>query len=184
MTGHDLSSAQRAMVDIWERHTAAEFGSKSVKATMETMTADPVVNHVPVMTGGVGRDAVRQFYATLFVPRTAGGGSTAHAFTMNVPRDRQRVVPRTARKRPSKSRRWVRRNGVFAGCFEEYYFSVDALMIQRDLKRQASLQVEVLRRAGARFRNDMVVGQGGKQILLDDPAGNPIELFEARRHDA
>jgi catechol 2,3-dioxygenase-like lactoylglutathione lyase family enzyme len=38
--------------------------------------------------------------------------------------------------------------------------------------------VEELRRAGVRFRNDIVSGVGGKQILLDDPSGNPIELFE------
>jgi catechol 2,3-dioxygenase-like lactoylglutathione lyase family enzyme len=38
--------------------------------------------------------------------------------------------------------------------------------------------VESLRSAGARFRNDIVSGIGGKQILLDDSAGNPIELFE------
>ena len=41
--------------------------------------------------------------------------------------------------------------------------------------------VETLRNAGARFRNDIVTGFGGKQILLDDPAGNPIELFEPPR---
>jgi catechol 2,3-dioxygenase-like lactoylglutathione lyase family enzyme len=35
-----------------------------------------------------------------------------------------------------------------------------------------------LRQAGARFRNDIVTGVGGKQILLDDPSGNPVELFE------
>jgi catechol 2,3-dioxygenase-like lactoylglutathione lyase family enzyme len=38
--------------------------------------------------------------------------------------------------------------------------------------------VETLRQAGARFRNDIVVGVGGKQILVDDPSGNPIELFQ------
>ena len=38
--------------------------------------------------------------------------------------------------------------------------------------------VENLRAAGASFRNDIVTGRGGKQILLDDPSGNPIELFE------
>lgn len=42
-------------------------------------------------------------------------------------------------------------------------------------------EVETLRKAGTRFRNDIVVGNGGKQILLDDPAGNPIELFEPGR---
>jgi catechol 2,3-dioxygenase-like lactoylglutathione lyase family enzyme len=39
-------------------------------------------------------------------------------------------------------------------------------------------EVDVLKRAGAHFRNDVVVGNGGKQILLEDPSGNPIELFE------
>jgi len=38
--------------------------------------------------------------------------------------------------------------------------------------------VEKLRKNGAQFRNDIVTGVGGKQILLDDPSGNPIELFE------
>jgi catechol 2,3-dioxygenase-like lactoylglutathione lyase family enzyme len=38
--------------------------------------------------------------------------------------------------------------------------------------------VERLRDQGARFRNDIITGVGGKQILLEDPAGNPVELFE------
>jgi catechol 2,3-dioxygenase-like lactoylglutathione lyase family enzyme len=38
--------------------------------------------------------------------------------------------------------------------------------------------VETLRTAGARFRNEIVTGVGGKQILVEDPSGNPIELFE------
>jgi catechol 2,3-dioxygenase-like lactoylglutathione lyase family enzyme len=41
-----------------------------------------------------------------------------------------------------------------------------------------SATVGALRAVGARFRNDIVVGVGGKQILLQDPSGNPIELFE------
>ncbi len=39
-------------------------------------------------------------------------------------------------------------------------------------------KVDSLRKAGAHFRNDIVIGNGGKQILLADPAGNCIELFE------
>ena len=39
--------------------------------------------------------------------------------------------------------------------------------------------VDALRAAGARFRNDIVIGRGGKQILLDDPWGNCIELFQS-----
>jgi catechol 2,3-dioxygenase-like lactoylglutathione lyase family enzyme len=38
--------------------------------------------------------------------------------------------------------------------------------------------VRTLRGHGAHFRNDIVSGVGGKQILLEDPSGNPIELFE------
>src|SRR4051794_6359120 len=39
-------------------------------------------------------------------------------------------------------------------------------------------EVERLRAAGVRFRNDIISGPGGRQILLEDPAGNPIELFQ------
>jgi catechol 2,3-dioxygenase-like lactoylglutathione lyase family enzyme len=44
--------------------------------------------------------------------------------------------------------------------------------------------VAKLRKAGAHFRNDIVTGVGGKQIILEDPAGNPIELFEPTRAEA
>lgn len=40
-------------------------------------------------------------------------------------------------------------------------------------------EVERLRAAGVTFRNDIVVGPGGSQILLEDPAGNPVELFQS-----
>jgi hypothetical protein len=43
---------------------------------------------------------------------------------------------------------------------------------------------EALRFSGAHFRNDIVTGFGGKQILLEDPSGNPIELFEPTRPEA
>ena len=44
--------------------------------------------------------------------------------------------------------------------------------------RDLAVEVERMRGAGVRFRNEIVVGRGGKQILLEDPSGNPIELFE------
>jgi len=43
-------------------------------------------------------------------------------------------------------------------------------------------EVEALREAGAQFRNQIVGGRGGKQILLEDPSGNSIELFEPPRN--
>jgi catechol 2,3-dioxygenase-like lactoylglutathione lyase family enzyme len=47
-----------------------------------------------------------------------------------------------------------------------------------------SAAVEELRTHGARFRSDIIAGVGGKQILLEDPSGNPIELFEPTRPEA
>jgi len=44
-------------------------------------------------------------------------------------------------------------------------------------------EVERLRAAGVRFRNEIITGPGGSQILLEDPAGNPIELFQPRARD-
>jgi len=43
-------------------------------------------------------------------------------------------------------------------------------------------EVERLRAAGLQFRNDIVSGVGGSQIIVDDPFGNPIELFQAASH--
>jgi len=44
--------------------------------------------------------------------------------------------------------------------------------------------VERLRKAGAHFRNNIVTGLGGKQIIVEDPSGNPIELFEPTAPEA
>jgi catechol 2,3-dioxygenase-like lactoylglutathione lyase family enzyme len=61
------------------------------------------------------------------------------------------------------------------GGWNRIHFVVDDLAIE----------VERLRAAGVRFRNDIVIGPGGSQILLEDPSGNPIELFQpARRGSA
>lgn len=68
-TDGELTAAQRAMVETWEKHTASEFETADIDATMATMTDDPHVNHVPVMTGGVGREGVRRFYTNHFIGR-------------------------------------------------------------------------------------------------------------------
>lgn len=63
----ELTPAQRTMVETWDRHTGAEFERADIAATMATMTDDSHVNHVPVMTGGVGGEAVRRFYTSYFI---------------------------------------------------------------------------------------------------------------------
>ncbi len=54
---------------LWEVHTTCEFGTRDVAATMRTMVADPYVNHIPVMTGGVGQRELARFYANHFIPK-------------------------------------------------------------------------------------------------------------------
>lgn len=54
---------------IWEQHTAHEFVTRDTEATLATMAAGAYVNHIPVMTGGRGKDELRRFYSTDFIPR-------------------------------------------------------------------------------------------------------------------
>ena len=55
---------------LWERHTALEFGARDADATMTTMVAEPYVNHIPTMTGGVGYTELLRFYKHHFIPTT------------------------------------------------------------------------------------------------------------------
>jgi len=54
--------------DLWAEHLKGEFESKDVEATLATMVEDAYVNHMPVNTGGRGKDALRAFYRDDFIP--------------------------------------------------------------------------------------------------------------------
>ena len=64
-----MSLTEAEMVRLWELHTQLEFATKDAKATVATMTPDNYVNHVPVMTGGRGRDEMIEFYGKHFIPQ-------------------------------------------------------------------------------------------------------------------
>ncbi len=53
---------------LWEEHTAHEFSTRDTESTLATMVEDAYVNHVPVLTGGAGKDALRAFYSVDFIP--------------------------------------------------------------------------------------------------------------------
>jgi carboxymethylenebutenolidase len=55
---------------LWDTHCMHEFGTRDVDATMRTMVAQPYVNHVPTLTGGVGHDDLKRFYKYHFIPTT------------------------------------------------------------------------------------------------------------------
>jgi carboxymethylenebutenolidase len=64
-----LSPEQQALDKVWEEHLASEFQFKSAEAAINTMVDRPSVNHVPVMTGGVGRKQLTHFYDHYFIPQ-------------------------------------------------------------------------------------------------------------------
>jgi len=59
--------AERDLAALWEAHCRHEFETRDVDATMATMVAEPYVNHVPTMTGGVGHDQLKRFYKYHFI---------------------------------------------------------------------------------------------------------------------
>jgi len=58
----------KQLEQLWADHLAGEFESKDVEATLATMVDDAYVNHMPVNTGGRGKDALRAFYQNDFIP--------------------------------------------------------------------------------------------------------------------
>jgi carboxymethylenebutenolidase len=69
LAGSGLASAQRALSEKWDEHVKFEFATRNTADTLETMVSEAYVNHVPVMTGGVGYDELREFYSTRFIPQ-------------------------------------------------------------------------------------------------------------------
>ena len=65
----NLTLAQEALQAVWEEHIGHEFGTHSTKDALATMVEDAYVNHIPVMTGGVGKPALREFYSKYFIPQ-------------------------------------------------------------------------------------------------------------------
>jgi carboxymethylenebutenolidase len=58
----------QALEQLWADHVAGEFVTKDVEATLATMVEDAFVNHVPVNTGGRGKEELRVFYRDTFIP--------------------------------------------------------------------------------------------------------------------
>jgi len=56
------------LTQLWEEHTKHEFATRDTEATLATMVDDAYVNHVPVLTGGAGKSALREFYSRDFIP--------------------------------------------------------------------------------------------------------------------
>ena len=119
--------------------------------------------HVRYMVDDV--DAAIAFYTGLFGFELLSDMSPAFA---NVKRGNLRLLlsgPKSSAARPMPDGRQPE-----AGGWNRIHFVVDDI----------ASEVARLRAAGVTFRNDVISGPGGKQVLVEDPAGNPIELFQPR----
>ena len=122
--------------------------------------SDPLVN-VRYMVDDV--EGAIDFYTTHFGFTVRSSAAPAFA---DVVRGNLRLLlsgPKSSAGRPMPDGRTPR-----AGGWNRIHFIVDDI----------GVEVDRLRSAGVTFRNDIVSGPGGRQILLEDPAGNPIELFQ------
>ena len=63
------TAEQERLNVTWEEHVRDEFVTRDTDATLRTMVPDAYVNHVPVMTGGIGREELREFYSRHFIPK-------------------------------------------------------------------------------------------------------------------
>jgi carboxymethylenebutenolidase len=65
----NLSLAQKTLNELWEDHVRYEFSTRNTEETLATMLDDAYVNHIPVLTGGAGREELRDFYSKRFIPQ-------------------------------------------------------------------------------------------------------------------
>lgn len=63
------SNTRNSLSELWEEHVRHEFATRNTEDTLATMVEDAYVNHIPVLTGGVGRDELREFYSKHFIPQ-------------------------------------------------------------------------------------------------------------------
>jgi carboxymethylenebutenolidase len=63
------TAGQELLSNLWEEHVRYEFVTSNTEDTLATMVEDAYVNHIPVLTGGTGREELRQFYSKHFIPQ-------------------------------------------------------------------------------------------------------------------
>jgi carboxymethylenebutenolidase len=68
-TNTNPTATQKNLGQIWEDHVRFEFSTRNTDDTLATMVEDAYVNHIPTLTGGVGRDELREFYSKRFIPQ-------------------------------------------------------------------------------------------------------------------
>jgi carboxymethylenebutenolidase len=142
---------------VFDAHVRTEFVERDINATMATMVDDPYVTHVPVLTGGCGRDDVRSFYSSYFIgrwpedtqlkpiSRTIGQGRVIDEFVLSFTHDREIPtmlpgIPPTGKKveLPHVVVMGIENNKVV---YEHIYWDQGSLLVQVGLLDPAKLPV-------------------------------------------
>jgi carboxymethylenebutenolidase len=63
------TAGRKRLSQLWEDHVRHEFSTRHTENTLSTMVEDAYVNHIPVLTGGVGHGELREFYSKRFIPQ-------------------------------------------------------------------------------------------------------------------
>jgi carboxymethylenebutenolidase len=142
---------------VFDAHVRAEFVERSVDATMATMNDAPYVTHVPVLTGGCGRDEVRHFYTNWFVgrwpadtevtpvSRTVGQGRVIDELIVSFTHDREMpaILPGVAPTGRKVTLAHVVVMGIVDGkvTYEHIYWDQASLLVQVGLIDPAKLPV-------------------------------------------
>lgn len=69
LAGSGLGTSQQTLSAMWDEHVKYEFATRDTEDTLRTMVPDAYVNHIPVLTGGVGHEELREFYSKRFIPQ-------------------------------------------------------------------------------------------------------------------
>jgi carboxymethylenebutenolidase len=170
---------------VFDAHVRAEFVERSVDATMATMNDAPYVTHVPVLTGGYGRDEVRHFYTNWFVgrwpadtevtpvSRTVGQGRVIDELIVSFTHDREMpaMLPGVAPTGRKVTLAHVVVMGIVDGkvTYEHIYWDQASLLVQVGLIDPAKLPV---------------VGADQARKLRDPtrPSNELIQRPELRKH--
>ncbi len=164
-----MTASPNKLGGVFDAHTAAEFKTRDIEATMATMAAKPHVTHVPTMTGGHGHDAVRRFYDTWFighwpedlevrqVSRTAGDAQVVDEVILSFTHDRE--MPALLPGIKPTGRKVVIPFVVVVG------FQGDKIAFERIYWDQASLLLQV----GAIDKGTLPVTGAEQAVRLLDP---------------
>src|SRR5438067_13268696 len=67
--GANPGAREEFLQNLWEEHMRHEFATHNTEDTLATMVDDAYVNHIPVLTGGVGKEPLRELYSKRFIPK-------------------------------------------------------------------------------------------------------------------